>query len=140
MTLQEVEKKHGVYVANIVARIFLYIYAYLFFGGVLTFIRFFNTNKLELIITGDFVTDNIIIYSSLLVPLIILELLVRRYRRKQGLPIYSNVAQEIFNKYYNPNYNNETKKDLNYYFDLKEKGAITQKEYEVKKNELLDLK
>lgn len=134
MNTQEINKKHGVFVEGIGTRVFLYFYGYSFLAGVLIFCIFFAKTHIK--ITGDFGVDNTIIFLSLLLPFIILELIVRNYRKNEGLPIYRNVAQEIKEKYYT---NNKTvdNNDLNYWYELKEKGAITQDEYESKKKELL---
>ncbi|AXX96053.1 SHOCT domain-containing protein [Arcobacter ellisii] len=76
---------------------------------------------------------------------------IRRFRRKNNLPIYKNISLELLQMEANKNaqmeyeanqhikniYGFEETKDLNYWFELKEKGAITQEEYEAKKKEFL---
>jgi hypothetical protein len=134
MNTQQINKKHGVFVEGIGTRIFLYFCGYSFLAFLVIWGLFFGKQKFS--ITGDITIDYTIIFLSPLVPFIILELIVRNYRKNEGLPIYRNVAQEIKEKYYTDDKTVDNK-DLNYYFELKEKGAITQEEYENKKRELL---
>lgn len=138
MTIQEINIKHGIWVNGIGTRIFLYFLGYSFLAFAASFGIFFAKQQVK--ITGDYTIDNIIVFSALFLPFVILELLVRNYRKNENFSIYSNVAKEIQEKYYSNsnNFLDQKEKDLNYWFELKEKGAITQNEYELKKKELLN--
>ena len=82
------------------------------------------------------------------IPFILTELGIRSWRRKNGLSVNGNIAEELRQREVDLyvareekargklNNSSETK-DLNYWFGLLEKGAITQEEYEKKKMELL---
>lgn len=66
---------------------------------------------------------------------------IRKKRKKLGLSIYKNIEKDMF--YFDTNkntFNNAPNNDLNYWYELKEKGAITSEEYESKKQELLKSK
>ena len=103
----------------------------------------------------EIVETSILAYPILLLPILIPTLIERRIqkdRKMMGLPLYSNVFNEVeqlnadyevkleetAKKNYNKdNNNNIDKSDLSYWFDLKEKGAISDDEYEIKKKELM---
>ena len=93
----------------------------------------------------------------LLIP-IFMEWRIRVDRRKKGLPIYRGVNSVLYDRIERKEeadlemkYDSEIganvdsssdkgydeKKDLNYWFELREKGAITDEEYEVKKRGLI---
>lgn len=139
MTLKDVEKKHGVFVDHISVRIGKYIQLFIFLAIFVGVIRFFNTQKLGLVITGNYELDNLILFLALFVPGLWYEWRVRNYRKKNNVSIYDNVAKEIYEKYYSNSNNFDKKHDLNYWYDLKEKGAITPEEYENKKREFLNV-
>ncbi len=77
-------------------------------------------------------------------PFIIKEKMIRR-RRKEGLPIYESIEKILKQRAIDERVMMEVKaqekvspnKDLNYYFELLKKGAITQEEYDAKKAEFL---
>ena len=103
----------------------------------------------------EFVENSILALPLVLLPILIPILIERRIqkdRKMMGLPLYSNVVNEVeqlnadyevkleetAKKNYNKdNNNNIDKSDLSYWFDLKEKGAISDDEYEIKKKELM---
>lgn len=120
-------------------RIGKYIQLFIFLAIFVGVIRFFNTQKLGLVITGNYELDNLILFLALFVPGLWYEWRVRNYRKKNNVSIYDNVAKEIYEKYYSNSNNFDKKHDLNYWYDLKEKGAITPEEYENKKREFLNV-
>ena len=85
------------------------------------------------------------------IPLVFWERGIRRFRRANGLSIYKNIKAELEQMELNERVAKEhkafvangivkesvDKKDIDYWFGLLQKGAITQEEYEVKKRELL---
>ena len=76
-------------------------------------------------------------------PFIIKEKMIRR--RKEGLPIYKSIDKILKQRAIDERVAMEVKaqekvspsKDLNHYFELLQKGAITQEEYDAKKAEFL---
>lgn len=87
-------------------------------------------------------------FIAFAIPFVFTELLVRSWRRKNGLSVYENIAEELRQREVDIYVAREEKargkldnssetKDLNYWFGLLEKGAITEEEYEKKKMELL---
>lgn len=84
------------------------------------------------------------------IPFILWEKSIRKFRRKNGLSVYGNIKEELEQMKFNEEYAKEAKAreafetskssdkmNINYWFDLLQKGAITQDEYEAKKRELL---
>lgn len=84
------------------------------------------------------------------IPFIFWEKKVRKFRRENGLSVYGNIEKELEQMEFNELYAKEMKakeaygvasvgdkKDLNYWFDLLQKGAISKEEYEAKKAELI---
>ena len=64
--------------------------------------------------------------------------------RKLGVSIYKDITEELKQLQVDEEVARDVKarekfevKDLDYWFDLKQKGAITEQEYEAKKKELL---
>jgi len=85
----------------------------------------------------------ILISLPLLIP-ILLEWRTRVTRRKLGVSIYKDITEELKQLQVDEEVARDVKarekfevKDLDYWFDLKQKGAITEQEYEAKKKELL---
>ena len=86
-------------------------------------------------------------YFYLILPLLIpilLEWRTRATRRKLGVSIYKDITEELKQLQVDEEVARDVKarekfevKDLDYWFDLKQKGAITEQEYEAKKKELL---
>ena len=83
-----------------------------------------------------------------LLPIILKEWLVRIDRRSQGLNVYGDVTEELEQMEVDrvmameesgraKAQDSVNKNSIEYWFELKEKGAITEAEYEVKKSELL---
>ena len=63
---------------------------------------------------------------------------IRRFRTKNKLPIYQNISLKLLQiETHKMVEVNTDKSDLNYWYELKEKGAITQDEYEIKKKSFL---
>lgn len=85
----------------------------------------------------------VIIGSAL--PFYIIEKKVRADRRKKGLPINDDIVEILKQRAIDERVVMERKahekvnpsRDLTYYFELLQKGAITQEEYDVKKAEFL---
>ena len=82
------------------------------------------------------------------IPLIFWEYLIRSFRKERGLSIYKNIEEDLIQmeieqqiareqKAYNKVTGSTDKNDINYWYDLFQKGAITKEEYEDKKRELL---
>jgi len=83
-----------------------------------------------------------------LLPIILKEWLVRIDRRSQGLSVYGDISEELEQMEVDrvmameesgraKAQDSVNKNSIEYWFELKEKGAITEAEYEVKKSELL---
>ena len=88
MTLKDVEKKHGVFVDHISVRIGKYIQLFIFLAIFVGVIRFFNTQKLGLVITGNYEFDNFILFLALFIPGLWYEWRVRNYRKKNNRKSY----------------------------------------------------
>lgn len=86
----------------------------------------------------------------LMYPFYLWEKKVRKFRRENGLSVYGNIEKELEQMEFNELYAKEMKakeaygvasvgdkRDLNYWFDLLQKGAISKEEYEAKKAELI---
>lgn len=86
----------------------------------------------------------------LIYPFYLWEKKVRKFRRENGLSVYGNIEKELEQMEFNKLYAKEmkakevygvsdvgNKRDLNYWFDLLQKGAISKEEYEAKKAELI---
>ena len=142
---------------GIFMRLFIYSFIYIF----ITFICFLLLDRKSTSIIYHFsLFDNrtigyffLILISSL--PAILLlslkEWSIRKFRRKNNLPIYQNIGLKLIgmeakrnaeieyeaNQHIKNIYSFDEKKDLTYWFELKEKGAITQDEYDSKKKEFL---
>lgn len=124
-------------------RAFVYILIYfpLLIVTLFTFLLQFDNPKYGLSAT----TLWIITFSIPLIPIYLIEKMIRRRRRKEGLPIYKSIDKILKQRAIDERVAMEVKaqekvspsKDLNYYFELKEKGAITQEEYDAKKAEFL---
>lgn len=79
------------------------------------------------------------------IPIYLIEKMIRKRRIKEGLPIYESIEKILKQRAIDERVAMEVKaqekvspsKDLNYYFDLLKKGAITQEEYDAKKAEFL---
>ena len=84
----------------------------------------------------------IFLFFSASLPFYLIEKMIRRRRRrKEGLPIYESIDKILKQRAIDERVAMEVKahekvspsKDLNYYFELLKKGAITQEEYDAKK-------
>ena len=86
----------------------------------------------------------------LMYPFYLWEKRIRKFRRENGLSVYGNIEKELEQMEFNELYAKEmrakevygvsdvgNKRDLNYWFDLLQKGAISKEEYEAKKAELI---
>ena len=82
------------------------------------------------------------------IPFIFWEYQIRQFRKENGLPIYKNIEEDLIQmeidqqvareqKAYKKVTESTDKNDINYWYDLFQKGAITKDEYEAKKRELL---
>lgn len=137
---------NGLFAANFFIRIIAYIFGFLFFYLIIVGALIMNPQNKPPFSSGSALIDGTLLILTVASPFIFTEYRIRKNRKKLDLPIYKNIAGDLLymeaqrnagftNKSYDSN-----KHDLNYWYELKEKGAITQKEYENKKNELLDLK
>ncbi|GGD49385.1 hypothetical protein GCM10012288_24340 [Malaciobacter pacificus] len=142
---------HWLFIANFFIRSLVYLFTFGFFF-IVAIIALTIDPKSNPPFTGNGDIDGIIIICIIIAPLLLLEWRIRANRRKLDLPIYKDISEELLqlevikkaelknNASVNFKNNITIKKDINYYFELKEKGAITQEEYEEKKKELLNLK
>lgn len=128
--------------------IFMRLFIYFFMYAFITFICFLLLDRKSTAIIYHFsLFDNrtigyffLILIASLpaLLLLSLKEWSIRRFRIKNKLPIYQNISLKLLQIETNKIVEvNTDKSDLNYWYELKEKGAITQDEYELKKKELL---
>jgi len=119
---------------GITARIFSYIliFGFLF---IIVSIALLVDPKSSSPITGNNTIDSSIILFLIFCPIIFLEYRVRKFRKKHNFSIYKNISSEL--ALLDSNINNTPNNDLNYWYELKEKGAISSEEYESKKQELL---
>lgn len=77
-------------------------------------------------------------------PCILWELRIRHFRKKHGLSIYKNIYEDLQQMKVNEEIARKQKafakvqqNDISYWYDLLQKGAISQEEYDAKKKELL---
>lgn len=108
----------------------------------------------EFVPKGGFFADAIalfIVFAPTAVPFILWEKSIRKFRRKNGLSVYGDIKEELEQREINERVAKEHKafvangiagadsgkKDLDYWFGLLQKGAITEDEYNVKKSELM---
>lgn len=128
--------------------IFMRLFIYFFMYAFITFICFLLLDRKSTSIIYHFsLFDNrtigyffLILIASLpaLLLLSLKEWSIRRFRIKNKLPIYQNISLKLLQiETHKMVEVNTDKSDLNYWYELKEKGAITQDEYELKKKELL---
>lgn len=128
--------------------IFMRLFIYFFMYAFITFICFLLLDRKSTSIIYHFsLFDNrtigyffLILIASLpaLLLLSLKEWSIRRFRVKNKLPIYQNISLKLLQMETNKTIEiNTDKSDLNYWYELKAKGAITQDEYEIKKKELL---
>ena len=128
--------------------IFMRLFIYFFMYAFITFICFLLLDRKSTAIIYHFsLFDNrtigyffLILIASLpaLLLLSLKEWSIIRFRIKNKLPIYQNISLKLLQIETNKIVEvNTDKSDLNYWYELKEKGAITQDEYELKKKELL---
>lgn len=126
----------------------LYVFGILlpskFFGGLLDFSKTIPDNDVTITLLVIFYLLPIILFF------VFWESRVRKFRRENGLSIYGNIEKELEQMEFNELYAKEMrakeacgvasvgdKRDLNYWFDLLQKGAISKEEYEAKKAELI---
>lgn len=134
---------NGLFAASFFIRIIAYIFGFLFFYLIIVGALIMNPQNQPPFSSGSALIDGSLLILTVASPFIFTEYRIRKNRRKLGLSIYKNVTGDLLymeaqknsgleNKSYDSN-----KHDLNYWYELKEKGAITQEEYESKKRELL---
>jgi len=79
-------------------------------------------------------------------PFVLIDWMIRVGRRKQGLSVWGNISEELAQREVDIRVAreqkayvklNDEKKDIRYYHDLLKDGVISEKEFEVKKKELL---
>ena len=96
----------------------------------------------------DYIGTFITYWIPPLLPIILKEWLVRIDRRSQGLSVYGDISEELEQMEVDrvmameesgraKAQDSVNKNNIEYWFELKEKGAITEAEYETKKSELL---
>lgn len=85
-----------------------------------------------------------ILIAATILPFILWELKVRYFRKKNNLPIYENIEEELKQRAVQIQVAREQKAlnklkkdDISYWHNLLQKGAITQEEYNTKKQQLL---
>ncbi|MDO8453019.1 MAG: SHOCT domain-containing protein [Sulfurimonas sp.] len=133
---------NGIKVGGFKSRLFLYFIIYVLYSFLILGLTEFKFNNG--IVLWIFV---LLLLSS---PIIFWERSIRNWRRKNNLSVYGNIEEALIQMDVNQKVarehqafkdvgiiKNEKEKDLNYYFELKEKGAISAEEYEAKKKELL---
>ena len=86
---------------------------------------------------------------SISTPFLLVDWLIRRQRRKNGFSVWKDITEEIKQRKVDEQVAREMKahekfsepksedKDLDYWFGMLEKGAITKEQYEAKRDELL---
>lgn len=138
--------------AGIIERFFGYLMSYL----VLTFLFLTILYLSEILVMKSpgiliQIVGFFLIFFIPAIPLIFWERGIRKFRRANGLSIYKNIKAELEQMEINERVAKEhkafvangivkesvDKKDIDYWFGLLQKGAITQEEYEVKKRELI---
>lgn len=127
---------NGLFAANFFIRLVAYIFGFLFFYLIIVGALIMNPQNQPPFSSGSALIDGSLLILTVASPFIFTEYRIRKNRRKLGLPIYKNVMGDLLYMEAQKNADFE-KHDLNYWFNLKEKGAITQEEYENKKRELL---
>lgn len=141
----------GLFKAHFLVRIIFYFFSFSFFYIVAIMALTINPKTKPPFTSGDPMIDGTLFLLAVASPFIFTEYRIRKNRRKLGLPIYKDISLKLLQMEANENakmnyeannhikniYGFEETKDLNYWFELKEKGAITQEEYEVKKKEFL---
>lgn len=124
----------------------LRLFVYVFF-----FVPFYILNLLITISLEDFKgftgvdeIDFVLLILLSAAPFILIEWRTRSWRRKNGFSLYKNIEEELKQRATDERVAREAKalekvtvRDISYYFDLYEKGAITEEEYNNKKKELL---
>lgn len=145
---------NGLFVVHFFARMVFYFFGFSFFYIIGIFALLANPKTKVPFSSGSMIIDSSLFILFVASPFIFTEYRIRKNRRKLGLPIYKNISLELLQMEVNKNtqmeyeanqhiksiYGFEEKKDLNYWFELKEKGAITQEEYENKKQAFLNEK
>lgn len=130
---------------GIFPRFFVYILCYLFLYIfiVATMPRGFANNFTDL----PPLVNNWILLFLPLIPFIFIESRVRKFRRANGLSIWKNITEDLkqlevdkrisMEQNATDKINGSEKDSIEYYFNLKEKGAISEDEYKTKKSKLL---
>ena len=137
----------GVQAGGVIMRLFGYMTFYvpiaivLFFiaaiGGAKDIVRLFGIPDTDLAIS-------LVLFGGLAVPFILWEVVILRYRKKNGLSLWKNIEEDLLQMAVNERVGREQKayakidkSNIGYWHELKEKGAITETEYAAKKKELL---
>jgi len=147
---------------GIIGRMFLYFLMYLLLtitfaifisdSGENTILNYFiSSSMLDL----KFKSHNIFIFAKILIyfilpaiPFILFDWIIRMSRRKRGLSPWRNIEEELKQRDVDERVARERKaherlegeekiKDLDYWFGMLSKGAITETEYEAKKREFM---
>lgn len=139
---------NGIKVGGIWGRIGLYLMLYVPIALVLIFILLLQTSPKNIPFTGNADANFLGIIFFVAIPFILTELGIRSWRRKNGLSVYGNIAEELRQREVDLYVAREEKardrmgtsnntKDLEYWIGLLEKGAITKEQYDVKRDALL---
>ncbi len=139
---------NGIKVGGFWSRVGIYLMLYVPVSLVLIFLLLLQTSPKNIPLTGNADVNFFGIIFLVAIPFILVELGIRSWRRKKGFSVNGNIAEELRQREVDLYVAREEKargkldnssdtKDLNYWFGLLEKGAITQEEYEKKKMELL---
>lgn len=143
--------RNGLFAAHFFKRMIFYFFSFSFFYIVIIMALTVNPKTKPPFTSGNVIIDGTLFLLAVASPFIFTEYRIRKNRRKLGLPIYKNISLELLQMEANKNaqmdyeanqhikniYSFDEKKDLSYWFELKEKGAITQEEYESKKKDFL---
>ena len=138
---------NGIRVGSIWARLAVYFIQYIVLFVFLVFfvnqIHFFSSHSIPSIISIP------IIIISPMIPFFLVDWSIRRQRRKNGFSVWGDITEEIKQRKVDEQVAREMKahekfskpksegKDLDYWFGMLEKGAITKEQYEAKRDELL---
>ncbi|MCK9455195.1 hypothetical protein [Sulfurimonas sp.] len=143
----------GIQTGGLMARMFGYMAFYTLLVFIVIMLVYITSENVPVGEEDSFIIilANTLIWGGSTLPFVFWERSIRKFRRKHGLSIYKNVREELEQMEINERVAKEhkafvangiaradgEKKDLDYWFGLLQKGAITQDEYNVKKSELM---
>ena len=137
-------KSKGLRATGLFGRLFIYLFFGFLIGGVYIFVLGLSSRHNTIGLTGDAELNGLIGIAIVTVPVIILELGVYFFRKKHKLSLWRNVSSDLEQMAVDERVAREKKAyakidkyNIGYWHDLKEKGAISESEFEAKKKELL---